>query len=140
MKPGYIGRDKSDVDILCTVTDKLAREVDALITPDMYEQSLEKTSAVHERPIVENVVPKAEGHDEPMPVAAQVETVSVSNEVQQTDWLECDADVGERERFRLRQAADSSLKEMLEQARARPQRTNEIEGLLYHNDSVACGP
>lgn len=85
-------------------------------------------------------MPKAEGHDEPMPVAAQVETVSVSNEVQQTDWLECDADVSERERFRLRQAADSSLKEMLEQARARPQRTNEIEGLLYHNDSVACEP
>lgn len=41
-KPGYIGRDKSDVDILCTVPDKLARKVDALITPDMYEQSLEK--------------------------------------------------------------------------------------------------
>lgn len=138
-KPRYIGREESDKGILCAVTDKLASGVDALITPGTYEQLLEETAVVHERPVVEKAQPEAKENGEPI-VTAEVEAVCIDDGAKQTDPLECDADVGERERFRLSQVADPSLKEAWEQARARTHGMIVIDGLLYHKDNVAGMP
>ncbi|CAN7950372.1 unnamed protein product [Ixodes pacificus] len=110
-EPQYVTYGPDEVGILCAVTDKLARGIDVLLTPDAYEQLLERTAQMPELDTNVEVLKLQEREDGQARFKMdEVITEAIASAVQCGRTGDA-PDVGERAGFRDSQMKDPTLKE-----------------------------
>ncbi|KAM7301402.1 hypothetical protein ISCGN_016921 [Ixodes scapularis] len=115
-EPPYVTYGPDEVGILCAVTDKLASGIDVLLTPDAYEQLLERTAQVPELDTSVEVLKPQEGEDGQARFKMDDVITQATTSAVQCGQTGDAPDVGERARFRDSLMKDPTLKEGREQA------------------------